>query len=133
MKVWSDESVLSLQDCFNCTDWEMFKQSTGDLDELTDVICSYATFCRDTIVSSKRVKIYPNNRPWVTKSVKSCVKKKKCAFKKGVAPDLLLATKELKTEILRAKQKYRSELENKMAANTAWSSMKVIACLCDTR
>lgn len=82
VKVCSDESVLSVQEYFHCTDWEMFQQSTGDLDELPDVTCSYATFCRDTIVSSKRVKIHPNNRPWVTKSVKSCRKKKKCAFKK---------------------------------------------------
>lgn len=56
VKVWSDESELCLQECFNCTDWDMFKQSTGDLDEVTDVICSYVTFCRDIIVSSKRVK-----------------------------------------------------------------------------
>ncbi len=62
--------------------------------------------------------------------------KEVCAFKRGAAPDLLLATKELKTEVLRAKQKYRTELESKMAANnlgSAWSSMKVIAGFRNTR
>ena len=45
MKYWTDESVLRLQDCFDCTDWEMFKQSCGDdLNELTDVTCSYIAF-----------------------------------------------------------------------------------------
>lgn len=43
-----------------------------------------------------------------------------------------LATKEFKIEILKAKQNYKVELENKMAANnsgSAWPSMKIIAVL----
>ncbi|KAK0147387.1 hypothetical protein N1851_013150 [Merluccius polli] len=41
VKIWSDESTACLQGCFDCTDWEMFKDSCTDIDELTDVICSY--------------------------------------------------------------------------------------------
>ncbi len=77
-------------------------------------------------------KIYPNNKPWVTKSVKSSIQAKKLAFKHGAAPELHTATKELKIEILRAKQNYKLKLENKMATNnlgSAWSSMKAIAGL----
>lgn len=33
IKVWTDESVLCLQDCFNCTNWDIFRQFCGeDLD-----------------------------------------------------------------------------------------------------
>lgn len=42
------------------------------------------------------------------------------------------ANKELKIEILKAKQRYKCELENKVAANnmgSAWCSMKTIAGL----
>ena len=42
------------------------------------------------------------------------------------------ATKELKAEILKAKQYYKDTMENKMASNSlgsAWSSMKTIAGL----
>ena len=52
----------------------------GDLDELADVTCSSAAFCRDMIIPCKKVKIYPNNRPWVTKSVKASIQAKKLAF-----------------------------------------------------
>ena len=70
IKDWTDESVLCLQDCLHCTDWEMLKQSCGDdLNELTDVTCSYVAFCRDMIVPRKRVRIYPNNKPWITKRI----------------------------------------------------------------
>lgn len=27
VKVWTDESILSLQGCYECTDWEIFKES----------------------------------------------------------------------------------------------------------
>ena len=80
IKDWTEESVLCLQECYDCTDWDMFKQSCGDyLDKLVDVTCSYAAFCRDMIIPCKPVKIYPNNKPWVTKSVKSSIQKKKQA------------------------------------------------------
>ena len=111
----------------------MFIESCGDdLDELADVTCSYAAFCRDMIITCKRVKMYLNNKPWVNRSVKSAIQAKKLAFKHGTVSGLQIATKELKIEILRAKHNYKLKLENKMASNnlgSAWSSMKAIAGL----
>lgn len=89
IKVWFEESVLSLQECFDCTDWDTFTQSCGDdLDSVVDVTCSYITF-----VSCKWVKIYPNNKPWVNKAVKSGLQRKSLAFKQGIASVLHSATK----------------------------------------
>ncbi len=123
MKDWTEESVSCLQECYDCTDWDMFKESCGDdLDELTDVICSYAAFCRDMIIPCKQVRIYPNNKPWVNKSVKACIQKKRHAFKQGIASDLHVATKELKIEIRKAKQTYKSKLEENLAVNNLGSA-----------
>lgn len=84
VKVWTEESVLCLQECYDCTDWNVFRESCGDdLDELADVTCSYVTFCRDMIIPHKRVRVYPNNKPWVTKSVKSKIENKRRVFKQG--------------------------------------------------
>ena len=136
-KDWTEEAVDCLRDCYESTDSEMFKQSCGDdLDELADVVCSYTAFCRDTIIPYKLVKIFPNNKPWVNSSVKSNVQKKRLAFKSGSVSELHVATKELKIEICKAKQKYKTDLENKMAANnlgSAWSSMKTITGLQNQR
>ncbi len=97
--VWTNDAVLSLQGCFDCTDWEMFEESCEDLDELTDIVCSYSASCRDMLIPNKRVKIYPNNKPWVNKSVKSFIMKKQLAFQQGSASDLHAANKELKVDI----------------------------------
>ena len=37
---------------------------------ITDVISDYTTFCEDMIIPKKTVKIYPNNKAWVSKSLK---------------------------------------------------------------
>lgn len=132
VKVWTEDSVLCLQECYNCTDWNMFRESCDDdLDELTDVTCSYVSFCRDMIIPSKTVKIYPNNKPWVTKSVKSSIEYKRRVFKLDEFTDLhkQAATRGLKVEILKAKKNYKVRLESQMADNklgSAWSSMKAI-------
>lgn len=136
VKVWSEDSILSFQECFSCTDWNIFVHSCGDdLDELVDVTCSYMAFCRDMIIPCKRVKIYPNNKPWVSVSVKACIQRKAMAFKNGSASDLHSATKELKMEIIKSKHKYKLDLESKMAANnlgSAWASMKILTGLQST-
>lgn len=54
-----------------------------DFDELADVVCSYAAFCRAMLIPSKRVKIYHDDKRWVNKSVKSAIGEWKLAFECG--------------------------------------------------
>ena len=115
VKVWTEDSTLCLQECFDCTDWDTFKNTCDDLDELTDVCCSYAVFCKDMIIPSKTVKMYPNNKPWVTSAVKCGLVKKRLAFQQGSLADQHAASRELKTEISKAKNAYKSKMEDKAA------------------
>ena len=98
--------------------------------EMTDVVCSYVAFCRDIVIPCKQ--IYPNNKPCVNRSIKYCLLRKRQAHKQGTAPDLHVATKELKIKIFKAKQRYKSKLEERLAESNlgcAWSCMKAIACI----
>ena len=70
----------------------------------TDVCCSYAVFFKDMIIPSKTVKMYPNNKPWVTSAVKGGLVKKRLAFQQGSLADQHVASRELKTEISKAKK-----------------------------
>lgn len=40
-KLCTDDVVMQLQGCFECTDWDIFKGTSEDIVELTDVISSY--------------------------------------------------------------------------------------------
>ena len=53
---WSDESVATLQDCFDTTDWLMFREAAdGDINEFTDTVSSYIQHCIDDVVPKKAV------------------------------------------------------------------------------
>lgn len=49
VKVWSEDASLALQGCFDCIDGSVFTDRSDNIDELTEVICSSISFCRDTV------------------------------------------------------------------------------------
>ncbi|KAI3376034.1 hypothetical protein L3Q82_016567 [Scortum barcoo] len=52
---WTTEAKLELQACFDCPDWSVFDAATTDLDELTDTVTSYITFCEEMSKSKTTV------------------------------------------------------------------------------
>ena len=44
---------------------------------------NYVSFCVDTVVPVKRCKIYPNNKPWVSKQLKDVLNTKKRVYFQG--------------------------------------------------
>lgn len=58
------------------------------------------------IITTKKIKVYPNNKPWMSKAVKFSLHKKKLFCQGGIS-EREAAKKEVKVEILIAKQKYK--------------------------
>ena len=69
-KLWTSEAVEDLQACFDCTDWDMFRTATNSLDEYTEAVTSYISFCEDSCVPSRTRVIYNNDKPWFTAKLK---------------------------------------------------------------
>ena len=44
---WSADSTQCLQECYRCTDWDLFNNEWQDIDELTETVSAYITFCED--------------------------------------------------------------------------------------
>ena len=82
--VWSDESSLALQGCFDSADWSAFQDFSDDIHELTDVVCSYIKFFKDTVIPSMEVKVYPNNKPQVSSELKNVISQRNAAFILGM-------------------------------------------------
>ena len=40
-KKWSDEADAKLQDCFDITDWNMFQDSSDDIEEYTTSVTDF--------------------------------------------------------------------------------------------
>ncbi|KAI3363084.1 hypothetical protein L3Q82_011537, partial [Scortum barcoo] len=93
------------QDCFECTDWEVFKEGT-DLDGYTSSVLSYLKFCTDAVLPTKTIKVFPNQKPWLDSTVKPLLKACDIArkeLKKGIKlakSSLLQFLSVLKTSII---------------------------------
>ena len=60
---WSVPATERLQGCFGCTDWNMFLNVADNIETCTDVILDYIRFCEGICITTKVVKLYPNNKP----------------------------------------------------------------------
>ena len=96
-----------LRGCFECTTWETFYDSCSSVSDLVDTVTDYMNFCVDTILPKKCVKIYPNEKPWVTKEVKKLLKAKQHAFRTGDRISLKIAQAELKACVRKKTTKIR--------------------------
>lgn len=134
VKLWTEEATQTLQGCLDCTAWDEFVESSQDINELTDVTSSWLGYCVDTVIPEKVVKVYPNNKPWVTKNLQALLNRKKRAFKLDNLSELNGLQREIKCEIKRAKLAYKQKVEDKLSSNSlgsAWDSVKTMVGLND--
>ena len=83
VKTGTAGSTECLRGCSDCTDWQMFYDSTSDLNELADVISSYVTYCVDGLIPAEQITLFPNIKARVTTDLKDVLNKKKRVFFQG--------------------------------------------------
>ncbi|KAI3356676.1 hypothetical protein L3Q82_003360 [Scortum barcoo] len=102
VQVWTEEASSALQDCFECTDWEVFKEGT-DLDGYTSSsVLSYLKFCTDAVLPTKTIKVFSNRKSWLDSTVKPLLKACDAAYRSGdkLAYSIAHYRKELKKGLL---------------------------------
>ena len=127
---WTADSIESLKGCFDLTDWDVFfEECNGDLNLLYDTICSYITYCADSVIPTKQIKIFANNKPWITKDLKTCLNLKKIAFIQGDQQRVKELKKELKQKTRLAKLNYKNKMEENFINGDirhAWKSLNTM-------
>ena len=127
--MWDNDAIDKLQTCFLITDWVVFFEATDDTNEIADTINDYILFCQSLHIQSKEVRIYPNNKPWITSKLKDLFKAKTDAFVSQDQERLKTLKSDVSREILNAKQKYKEKLESNFHANKpkeAWQCMQTM-------
>ena len=129
VKQWTPDSILTLQGCLECTDWDVFKNSCSTLDEYTDTVSSYISFCEQACIPTKTVKIYPNSKPWFRKDIKKRLDDKNNAFQTK-DKDLNKKTQyEYEKAIRQGKMNYKKKIEEKFEqgeSRDVWQGMAKI-------
>ena len=124
---WSDDATERLQACLECTDWDVLFNSTDTLDEATEVISAYINFCVDLNISRKTSKVYPNNKPWVSKELRDLLKVKNQALVAGDRVEVRNIQKQIKCQVKTAKELYKEKIERSFHENnpkTAWKTLQ---------
>lgn len=130
VKIWSTNSIETLKGCYLSTNWDIFHEP--DLNISTDVITSYINFCVEAVIPHKTIKIYLNNKPYINKDIKDCIRRKGLAFKSKDQRQQRAVQKELNQKLNIAKRQYKGSIEKDFNANNTkkmWDTMKSITNL----
>ncbi|KAI3365312.1 hypothetical protein L3Q82_010402 [Scortum barcoo] len=105
-----------------------------DIEGMTHCLTDYLNFCADVVSPVKTVRCYPNNnnKPWVTREVKTVLNKKKAAFRSRDREAMKAAQQEVKHCVKEAKDSYRRKVEQKLRENNmreVWEGVRTITGL----
>ncbi|XP_013882724.1 uncharacterized protein LOC106531401, partial [Austrofundulus limnaeus] len=81
IKSWPKDAAEQLQDCFDRTNWDVSEHQ--DLEVFTDSVLCYIKNCIDTVTVDKRIRVFPNRKPWMTQEVQRLLKTRNTAFRSG--------------------------------------------------
>ncbi|KAK3526918.1 hypothetical protein QTP86_004715 [Hemibagrus guttatus] len=129
VKRWTSETEQDLQACFECTDWSIFEAGVTDLDELTETVTSYISFCEDMCIPTRTDLTFNNDKPWFKEKLRHLRQAKKDAFRNGDRVLYNQARNKLNKEIRVAKRSYAKKLENQFSSNdpaSVWKGLKDI-------
>ncbi|PIK37315.1 hypothetical protein BSL78_25853 [Apostichopus japonicus] len=127
---WNEDSLEHLRAALDATDWNAFMDAAWDLDELTETVSDYINFCVELTIPTKQIKVYPNNKPWITKRVKDVINRKKGLFGKGDHEGLKKIRSELKRIIHEERAAYMDEVEGHFTGSNmkrVWEGVRLMS------
>ncbi len=63
---WSSHSEAMLQASLDDVDWDMFRASSADVSEFTDVALSFINTLTDQATETATIRTFSNQKPWWT-------------------------------------------------------------------
>ncbi len=133
--IWPENATSTLQDCFQCTDWNMFKEAATynnhtDLQEYTETVTAYIKKCMDDVTVTKTITTRANQKPWMTAEVRGLLKTRDEAFRSGDKAALKTARTNLSCGIKNAKRSYAQKINNHFTDNrdtrSLWQAIQTI-------
>lgn len=114
---WPEGASQQLQDCLDRTNWEVF--SHQDLEMFTGSVLGYIQHCIATVTVEKLIRVYPNQKPWMTRDVQRLLRARNIAFRSGDQALYSAARADLRRGIKGAKSEYRRRIEAHLESNNS--------------
>ena len=128
VKVWTTESEDELRGCYECTDWNVLTDSCADVNEAADV-CDYIRIFEDMIIPTKTIKVFPNNKPWITKSIETLLNEKKIVFQTGDRLHRKRMQSRLRTELRKGQRTFKDKMGKQFGAGGMTAALEGLKTL----
>ena len=126
-KVWDRETEERMRLEFECTEWSVLVDPDDSVDRNVEVVSDYIDFVQDSVVQTKKTKVYPNNKPWISKTLKTKINEKNKLFVEGKEMEGKVIQGEINKEIRKGKLELKSKIEETFCtgnAKSAWDGIK---------
>ncbi len=118
---WSSHSEAMLQAALDDVDWDMFRASSSDVSEFTDVALSFVNTLTEQATETIAVRTFPNQKPWVDRTIRDAVNKRTAAYNAGLLSGNMSEYKAscyaLRRAVRAAKLRYRERIESHFQLN----------------
>ncbi len=81
---WSSHSEAMLQAALDDVDWDMFRASSSDVNEFTDVALSFVNTLTEQATETVTITTFSNQKPWVDRSICDAVNHRTAAYNAGL-------------------------------------------------
>ncbi len=130
---WSSHSEAMLHASLNDVDWDMFRASSSDVSEFTDVALSFVNTLTEQATETVTIRTFSNQKPWVDRSIRDAVNHRTAAYNAGLLSGNMSEYKAscyaLRRAVRAAKRRYRERIESHFQLNDSrrmWQGLKTI-------
>ncbi len=81
---WSSHSEATLQASLDDVDWDMFRASSSDVSEFTEVALSFVNTLTEQATETVTIKTFSNQKPWVDRTIRDAVNHRTAAYNAGI-------------------------------------------------
>ncbi len=85
MTRWSSHSEAMLQASLDDVDWDIFRVSSADVSEFTDVALSFINTLTDQATETATIRTFSNQKPWVDRTIRAAVNHRTAAYNAGLS------------------------------------------------
>ncbi len=130
---WSSHSEAMLQAALDDVDWDMFRASSSDVSEFTDVAVSFVNTLTEQATEMITVRTFPNQKPWVDRTIRDAVNKRTAAYNKALLSGNMSVYKAscyaLRRAVSAAKHRNKERIESNFQLNDSrrmWQGLRTI-------
>ncbi len=111
----------------------MFRASSADVSEFTDVALSFVYMLTDQATETVTIRTFSNQKPWVDRTIRAAVNQRTAAYNAGLLSgnmsDYKASCYALRRAVRAAKLRYRERIESHFQLNDSrrmWQGLKTI-------